>query len=91
MPVGGILARRGEPDRARAIPEYRRVLELLPRFRDAYVRLAEAYARVGRLDDAEAQCRELLRFRPRDPQARATLAYVADRRRNAPTSGSPSP
>ena len=85
------LARRGEPDRARAIPEYRRVLELLPRFRDAYVRLAEAYARVGRLDDAEAQCRELLRFRPRDPQARATLAYVADRRRNAPTSGSPSP
>jgi tetratricopeptide (TPR) repeat protein len=85
------LARRGEPDRGRAIAEYRRVLELLPQFRDAHVRLAEAYARLGRLDDAEAQCRELLRLRPRDPQARATLAYVAERRRNASTSSRPSP
>ena len=85
------LARRGEPDRGRAIAEYRRVLELLPQFRDAHVRLAEAYARLGRLNDAEAQCRELLRIRPRDPQARATLAYVAERRRNGSSASRPNP
>jgi hypothetical protein len=79
------LARRGEPDQGRAVAEYRRVLELLPQFRDAHVRLAEAYARLGRLEDAEAQCRELLRLRPRDAQARATLAHVAELRRTAPT------
>ena len=74
------LARRGEPDPGRAIPEYRRVLELLPRHGEARIRLAEAYARLGRLDEAEAQCREALRIRPDDAQARATLAYVASRR-----------
>jgi len=56
------------------------VLELLPRHGEARIRLAEAYARLGRLDEAEAQCREALRLRPDDAQARATLAYVAGRR-----------
>jgi tetratricopeptide (TPR) repeat protein len=77
------LARRGEPDQARAIPEYQRVLEALPRYHDGQIRLAEAYARVGRLDEAEAQCREALRLRPGDAQARATLAYVTSRRARA--------
>jgi tetratricopeptide (TPR) repeat protein len=68
------LARRGERDPGRAIPEYQRVLRSLPESREGRPRLAEAYARLGRLDEAEAQCRELLRFRPGDAQARATLA-----------------
>ena len=68
------LARRGERDPGRAIPEYQRVLRSLPGSREGRLRLAEAYARLGRLDEAEAQCRELLRFRPGDAQARATLA-----------------
>ena len=75
------LARRGEPDRGRAVPEFQRVLEALPRFGEAHIRLAEAFARLGRLDEAEAQCRTLLRLRPGDPKAQATLAYVAGRRR----------
>jgi len=75
------LARRGEPDAGRAVPEYRRVLQALPRFGEARIRLAEAFARLGRLDEAEAQCREALRVRPDDAQARATLAYVAEKRR----------
>jgi tetratricopeptide (TPR) repeat protein len=86
------LARRGEPDRGRAIPEYQRVLEAFPRFGEAHIRLAEAFARLGRLDEAEAQCRQLLRLRPRDPQALATLGYVAEKRRNlASLPGSRSP
>ncbi len=76
------LARRGEPDGGRAVPEYQRVLEAFPRFGEARIRLAEALARLGRLDEAEAQCRQLLRLRPRDAQARATLGYVAEKRRN---------
>ncbi len=75
------LARRGEPDAGRAVPEYQRVLQTLPRFGEARIRLAEAFARLGRLDEAEAQCREALRVRPDDAQARATLAYVAEKRR----------
>lgn len=75
------LARRGEPDAGRAVPEYQRVLQVLPRFGEARIRLAEAFARLGRLDEAEAQCREALRLRPDDPQARATLAYVSGKRR----------
>lgn len=75
------LARRGEPDRGRAIAEYLRVLEALPRSREGRLRLAEAYARLGRLDEAEAQCHELLRFRPGDAQARDTLAHVDRLRR----------
>jgi len=70
------LARRGEPDRGRAVPEYLRFLRWLPRSREGRLRLAEAYARLGRLDLAEAQCRELLRFRPGDAQARSTLAEL---------------
>ena len=75
------LARRGESDAGRAVPEYQRVLQTLPRFSEARIRLAEAFARLGRLDEAEAQCREALRVRPDDAQARATLAYVAEKRR----------
>jgi tetratricopeptide (TPR) repeat protein len=78
------LARRGEPDQGRAIPEYQRVLQSLPRSREARLRLAEAYLRLGRLDEAEAQCREVLRFRPGDPQARDTLASLAVRRTHPP-------
>jgi tetratricopeptide (TPR) repeat protein len=79
------LARRGEPDRGRAVPEYLRFLRWLPRSREGRLRLAEAYARLGRLDLAEAQCRELLRFRPGDAQARSTLAELeAVGRRRAP-------
>lgn len=74
------LARRGEPDRGRAVPEYRRVLQAFARFGEAHIRLAEALARLGRLDEAEAQCRQLLRLRPGDAQARATLAHVAELR-----------
>ena len=78
------LARRGEPDPGRAVPEYQRVLQALPRSRDARLRLAEAYARLGRLDEAEAQCREVLRLRPGDAQATETLAYLARRRGRTP-------
>ena len=85
------LARRGEPDRGRAVSEYQQVLEALPSFREGHLRLAEAFARLGRLDQAEAQCRELLRLRPGDAQARATLAYVAERRRTATSLPAPRP
>jgi len=74
------LARGGEPDLGRAVPEYQRVLDAFPRSGEARIRLAEAFARLGRLDEAEAQCREVLRIRPRDAQARATLAYVIEKR-----------
>jgi predicted Zn-dependent protease len=57
------------------------VLEALPRSREGRLRLAEAYARLGRLDEAEAQCRELLRSRPKDAQARDILAHVDRLRR----------
>ena len=75
------LARRGEPDRGRAIPEYQRVLQALPDSREAHLRLAEAYARLGRIDEAKQQCREVLRFRPGDAQARSTLAELERMRR----------
>jgi tetratricopeptide (TPR) repeat protein len=79
------LARQGEPDRGRAIPEYLRFLRWVPQSREGRLRLAEAYARLGRIDLAEAQCRELLRFRPGDAQARSTLAELeAVRRRRTP-------
>jgi len=79
------LARRGEPDRGRAVPEYLRFLRWLPRSREGRLRLAEAYARLGQLELAEAQCREVLRFRPGDAQARSTLADLeAVRRRKSP-------
>ncbi len=68
------LARRGGTDAGSAIPEYRRVLALLPRFPLAHLRLAEALARTGRPDEAVAQCRALLAFRPRDGQAYLTMA-----------------
>ncbi|HUM11871.1 MAG TPA: tetratricopeptide repeat protein [Myxococcaceae bacterium] len=71
------LARRGEPDPGRAIPEYRQFLQSLPRAREARLRLAEAYLRLGRLEEAEAQCREVLRFRPGDAQAGDMLASLA--------------
>jgi tetratricopeptide (TPR) repeat protein len=58
------LARRGQKDATRAIPQYEKVLERLPQFIDARYRLVEAFLRAGRLDEAIAQCRELLRFRP---------------------------
>jgi tetratricopeptide (TPR) repeat protein len=74
------LARGGEPDLGRAVPEYQRVLDAFPRSGEARIRLAEAFARLGRLDEAEAQCREVLRIRPQDAQARATLAYVIEMR-----------
>ena len=76
------LARRGEPDRGRAIPEYQRVLQALPDSREAHLRLAEAYARLGRIDEAKQQCREVLRFRPGDAQARSTLAELERMRRS---------
>jgi len=75
------LARRGEPDRGRAIPEYQRVLQALPHSREARLRLAEAYARLGRFDEAKEQCQEVLRFRPGDAQARSTLAELERMRR----------
>ncbi len=58
------LARRGQKDETRAIPQYEEVLKRLPQYVDARYRLVEALLRAGRLDDAIAQCRELLRFRP---------------------------
>ena len=75
------LARRGEPDRGRAIPEYQQMLQALPRSREGHLRLAEANARLGRIDEAEQQCREVLRFRPGDAQARSTLADLEKIRR----------
>lgn len=69
-------ARQGQPDRGRAIPPLQRSLELLPQFPDARIRLAEALVRVGRPDDAIAQCQVLLRYRPRDAGAYRTLAYA---------------
>jgi tetratricopeptide (TPR) repeat protein len=80
------LARQGEPDRGRAIAEYRWVLEVFPQFRDARIRLAEAFTRLGRLEEAEAQWRELVRLRPWDTQARDSLAWVVERRRSSSSS-----
>lgn len=58
------------------MPEYRQTLELLPRATEARIPLAKAYARLGRLDAAEAQCREVLRIHAANAQARATLDHV---------------
>jgi len=57
------------------------MLQALPRSREGHLRLAEANARLGRIDEAEQQCREVLRFRPGDAQARSTLADLEKIRR----------
>ena len=69
-------ARQGLPDRGRAIAPLQRSLELLPQFPDARIRLAEALIRIGRPDDAIAQCQTLLRYRPADAGAYRTMAYA---------------
>jgi tetratricopeptide (TPR) repeat protein len=70
-------ARQGQPDRGRAIPLLLRVVELLPQSPDARIRLAEAFVRVGRPKEAIAQCQELLRHRPGDAGAKATVDLAA--------------
>jgi len=73
-------ARQGLPDRGRAIPPLQRSLEILPQFPDGRIRLAEALIRVGRPDDAIAQCQTLLRYRPADAGAYRTMAYAWTRK-----------
>jgi predicted Zn-dependent protease len=73
-------ARQGLPDRGRAIAPLQRSLELLPQLPEARIRLAEALIRVGRPDEAIAQCQELLRFRPADAGAHRTMAYAWSRK-----------
>ena len=73
-------ARQGLPDRGRAIAPLQRTLEFLPQFPDARIRLAEALIRVGRPDEAIAQCQALLRFRPGDAGAYRTMAYAWKRK-----------
>ena len=78
------LARRGEADAGRAIGQYARALEQVPQFADGRIRLAEAFIRLGRLDDAIAQCRELLRIRPRYGPAYRTMAFALNRKNLTP-------
>jgi tetratricopeptide (TPR) repeat protein len=73
-------ARQGLPDRGRAIAPLQRSLELLPQMPEARIRLAEALIRVGRPDEAIAQCQALLRFRPTDAGAYRTMAYAWSRK-----------
>jgi tetratricopeptide (TPR) repeat protein len=70
------LARGGGKDETRAIPHYERALERVPQWTDARYRLAEALLRARRFDDAIAQCRTLLRFRPRYALACRAIAQA---------------
>ncbi|MBK9518697.1 MAG: hypothetical protein IPO09_15355 [Anaeromyxobacter sp.] len=57
------LARGGRDD-GRAVASYRAALQRLPRLAEARLRLAEALLRLGRADEAAAECRVLLAVRP---------------------------
>ncbi len=70
------LARRGGPDAGRSIPQYRLALEAWPQALEARVRLAEALLRLGRAEEAIAQCRLLQSWRPRSGQGWVTMAWA---------------
>jgi tetratricopeptide (TPR) repeat protein len=81
--LGGLLARRGAFDEA--IAEERAALRLRPDDVIAHVDLANALLEAGRLDEAEPHYRAALALDPAQPDARAGLEALEDRRaRGAP-------
>ncbi len=70
------LARRGGADEGRAVADYRAALRRLPRLTEARFRLAEALLRLGRPDEAAAECRALLAYRPDHAAAERTLGQA---------------
>jgi len=70
------VSRRGGPDAGRSIEQYRLALEAWPQAQEARVRLAEALLRLGRAEEAVAQCRTLQAWRPRSGQAWVTMAWA---------------
>lgn len=61
----------------RAVGEYRRALELDPRFEPAIIALGLRAFQAQRYDDAERRFREAVRFHPKRPDGYAGLAAVA--------------
>jgi tetratricopeptide (TPR) repeat protein len=70
------MSRRGGPDAGRSIEQYRLALDAWPQSLEARVRLAEALLRLGRAEEAVAQCRTLQAWRPRSGQAWVTMAWA---------------
>lgn len=70
------MARRGGADEGRAVADYRAALRRLPRLTEARFRLAEALLRLGRPDEAAAECRALLAYRPDHAAAERTLGQA---------------
>jgi len=75
--------RQGGKDEGRSIPVYRRALELLPDAADLRQLHAEALLRVGRLEEAVSQGRELLRRRPDHAGGHYTLGSALVRQGQA--------
>ncbi len=70
------LARRGGVDAGRSLEQYRVALEAWPQSTAAHTRLAEGLLRLGRADEAVAQCRALQAYRPRSGQGWVTMAWA---------------
>lgn len=70
------LSRRGGRDAGRSLAPYRLALEAWPQALEARVRLAEALLRLGRAEEAIAQCRTLQAWRPRSGQPWVTMAWA---------------
>jgi tetratricopeptide (TPR) repeat protein len=70
------LARRGVPDAGRALEQYRLALQAWPQWLEARARLAEGLLRLGRAEEAIAECRQLQAWHPRAGQGWVTLAWA---------------
>ena len=73
------LARRGGQDQGAALAPYQKALELLPNLTPARFRLAEALLRLGRPNEAVAQCQALLAARPGHAPAYKTMGLALSR------------
>jgi protein O-mannosyl-transferase len=69
--LANALAARGQADQA--IPLYRQVLEMEPRYPDAHYNLGNALASRGQIAEAAEQYRQALALRPHDPDFHTNL------------------
>jgi len=70
-------ALRESGDCAAAVPEYRRVVELSPAHRDAYVNLGICLAQTGQLEEAERSFRQVLTIDPTFVRGYTNLGALA--------------